>query len=122
MEDKQTKRGPGRPRTRTMEEFWEKQREWTKSYYDRNRDKVCIKQQIRYYNNKLRDALDVDKVNKGDIARLEAKISELEAKLAELEKKLFGDTSTDAKLVCRLPLALNGDILTSLCTPFSVFA
>ena len=80
MADKQSKRGPGRPRTRTMEEFWAKQREWTKSYYDRNRDKVCIKQQIRYYRNKLRDA------DKADIARLEAKITNLEAELAELER------------------------------------
>ena len=80
MEDKPVKRGPGRPRTRTMEEFWEKQREWTKSYYDRNRQKICIKQKIRYYNNKLRDA------DKADIARLEAKIAELEAELAELER------------------------------------
>lgn len=80
MEDKQGKRRPGRPRTRTMEEFWEKQREWTKSYYDRNRQKICIKQKIRYYRNKLTDA------DKADIARLELKISELEAELAELER------------------------------------
>lgn len=79
-DDKQTKRGPGRPRTRDMESFWAKQREWTKSYYDRNRDKVCIKQKIRYYSNKLRDA------DKADIARLEAKIATLEAELAELER------------------------------------
>ena len=78
MEDKQTKRGPGRPRTRDMESFWAKQREWTKSYYDRNRQKVCIKQKIRYYRNKLAEA------DKADIARLEAKIAELEAELAEL--------------------------------------
>ena len=75
MADKQTKRKPGRPRTRDMESFWAKQREWTKSYYDRNRRKVCIKQQIRYYNNKLRDA------DKADIARLEGKIADLEAEL-----------------------------------------
>lgn len=75
MEDKQGKRRPGRPRTRTMEEFWEKQREWTKSYYDRNRQKICIKQKIRYYRNKLIDA------DKADIARLEAKIADLEAEL-----------------------------------------
>ena len=80
MEDKQGKRKPGRPRTRTMEEFWAKQREWTKSYYDRNRQKICIKQKIRYYRNKLADA------DKADIARLESKIAELEAELAELEK------------------------------------
>ena len=80
MGDKQTKRGVGRPRTRTMEEFWEKQREWSKSYYDRNRDVICIKQKIRYYRNKLRDA------DKADIAKLEGKILELEAELAELEK------------------------------------
>ena len=80
MADKQTKRGPGRPRTRDMESFWAKQREWTKSYYDRNRDKVCIKQKIRYYSNKLIDA------DKADIARLETKISELEAELAEIER------------------------------------
>ena len=80
MEDKQTKRGPGRPRTRDMESFWAKQREWTKSYYDRNRDKVCIKQKIRYYRNKLIDA------DKADIARLEDKILELEAELAKLER------------------------------------
>ena len=80
MADKQTKRGPGRPRTREMESFWAKQREWTKSYYDRNRDKVCIKQKIRYYRNKLIDA------DKADIARLEDKILELEAELAKLER------------------------------------
>ena len=80
MADKQDKRGVGRPRTRTMEQFWEKQREWSKSYYDRNRDVICIKQKIRYYNNKLRDA------DKADIARLEAKIADLEVELAELEK------------------------------------
>lgn len=80
MADKQGKRKPGRPRTRTMEEFWEKQREWTKSYYDRNRDKVCIKQKIRYYRNKLADA------DKADIAKLECKIADLEAELAELER------------------------------------
>ena len=78
MEDKQGKRRPGRPRTRTMEEFWEKQREWTKSYYDRNRQKICIKQKIRYYRNKLIDA------DKADIARLEAKIADLEAELEAL--------------------------------------
>ena len=78
MEDKQDKRGVGRPRTRTMEQFWEKQREWSKSYYDRNRDVICIKQKIRYYNNKLRDA------DKADIARLEAKIVTLEAELEAL--------------------------------------
>ena len=81
MADKQTKRGPGRPRTRDMESFWAKQREWTKSYYDRNRDVICIKQKIRYYRNKLRVALEADKVNKGDIAKLEAKILELEEEL-----------------------------------------
>ena len=78
MADKQDKRGVGRPRTRTMEQFWEKQREWSKSYYDRNRDVICIKQKLRYYSNKLRDA------DKADIARLEAKIADLEAELAEL--------------------------------------
>lgn len=78
MEDKQGKRRPGRPRTRTMEEFWEKQREWTKSYYDRNRQKICLKQKIRYYRNKLIDA------DKADIARLEAKIADLEAELETL--------------------------------------
>ena len=77
MEDKQTKHR-GRPRTRTMEEFWEKQRMWTKSYYYRNRDVICIKQKIRYYRNKLRDA------DKGDIARIEAKIADLEAELEVL--------------------------------------
>ena len=80
MEDKQGKRKPGRPRTRTMEQFWEKQREWSKSYYDRNRDVICIKQKIRYYSNKLIDA------DKADIARLEAKIAELEAELEALER------------------------------------
>ena len=75
MADKQTKRGVGRPRTRTMEQFWEKQREWSKSYYDRNRDVICIKQKIRYYRNKLRDA------DKADIAKLEVKIAELEEEL-----------------------------------------
>ena len=80
MADKQGKRKPGRPRTRDMESFWEKQREWTKSYYDRNRDKVCLKQKIRYYRNKLIDA------DKADIARLEAKIAELEAELEALER------------------------------------
>ena len=80
MADKQDKRGVGRPRTRTMEQFWEKQREWSKSYYDRNRDIICIKQKIRYYSNKLIDA------DKADIARLEAKIVTLEAELAELER------------------------------------
>ena len=78
MEDKQTKRKPGRPRTRDMESFWAKQREWTKSYYSRNRQKICIKQQIRYYRNKL---IDVDKA---DIAKLKAKIAELEAELEAL--------------------------------------
>ena len=81
MEDKPVKRGPGRPRTRTMEEFWEKQRQWTKSYYNRNRRKVCIKQQIRYYRNKLIDALNADKVNEADITRLQLKIIELEEEL-----------------------------------------
>ena len=80
MADKQGKRGVGRPRTRTMEEFWEKQREWSKSYYDRNRDVICIKQKIRYYSNKLIDA------DKADIARLESKIAELEAELEALER------------------------------------
>ena len=74
MADKQTKHR-GRPRSRTMESFWEKQREWTKSYYDRNRDVICIKQKIRYYRNKLIDA------DKGDIARLEGKIRALEEEL-----------------------------------------
>ena len=78
MADKQGKRRPGRPRTRTMEEFWEKQRQWTKSYYCRNRQKICIKQKIRYYRNKLIDA------DKADIARLELKIAELEAELEAL--------------------------------------
>ena len=78
MTDKQGKRKPGRPRTRDMESFWAKQREWTKSYYDRNRQKICIKQKIRYYRNKLIDA------DKADIAKLELKIAELEAELAEL--------------------------------------
>lgn len=80
MEDKRTKRGVGRPRTRTMEQFWEKQREWSKSYYNRNRDVICIKQKIRYYRNKLIDA------DKADIAKLEGKIAELEFELAELER------------------------------------
>lgn len=80
MGDKQTKRGPGRPRTRDMESFWAKQREWTKSYYDRNRQKICIKQKIRYYRNKLIDA------DKADIARLESKIADLEAELVEIER------------------------------------
>ena len=78
MADKQGKRKPGRPRTRTIEQFWEKQREWSKSYYDRNRDVICIKQKIRYYSNKLIDA------DKADIARLESKIAELEAELEAL--------------------------------------
>lgn len=86
MADKQDKRGVGRPRTRTMEQFWEKQREWSKSYYDRNRDVICIKQKIRYYRNKLAVALETDKGNKTDIARLEDKIRALEAELAELER------------------------------------
>ena len=80
MAEKQGKRGVGRPRTRTMESFWKQQREWSKSYYDRHRDEICIKQKIRYYNNKLADA------DKADIARLEGKIATLEAELAELEK------------------------------------
>ena len=80
MEDKQTKRGPGRPRTRDKESFWAKQREWTKSYYDRNRQKICIKQKIRYYRNKLIDA------DKADITKLETKITNLEAELAEIER------------------------------------
>ena len=80
-DDKQTKRKPGRPRTRTIEEFWAKQREWTKSYYDRNRQKVCLKQKIRYYRNKLIDALNADKVNEADITRLQLKIIELEEEL-----------------------------------------
>ena len=78
MEDKPVKRGPGRPRTRDMESFWAKQREWTKNYYNRNRDVICIKQKIRYYRNKLRDA------DKADIARLEDKIRALEAELEAL--------------------------------------
>ena len=78
MADKQGKRGVGRPRTRTIEQFWEKQREWSKSYYDRHRDEICIKQKIRYYRNKLIDALNADKVNEADITRLETKIIELE--------------------------------------------
>ena len=78
MEDNKGKRGVGRPRTRTMEDFWAKQREWTRSYYNRNRQKICIKQKIRYYRNKLIDA------DKADIARLEGKILELEGELAEL--------------------------------------
>ena len=77
MADKQTKHR-GRPRTRTMEEFWEKQREWTRSYYYRNHDVICIKQKIRYYRNKLAEA------DKADIARLELKIAELEAELEAL--------------------------------------
>ena len=81
MEDNKGKRGVGRPRTRTMEQFWEKQREWSKNYYNRNRDVICIKQKIRYYRNKLIDALETDKVNKGDISRLETKIIELEEEL-----------------------------------------
>ena len=84
MEDKQGKRKPGRPRTRDMESFWAKQREWTKSYYDRNRDVICIKQKIRYYRNKLIDALNADKVNEADITRLETKIIELEEELEVL--------------------------------------
>ena len=84
MEDKQGKRKPGRPRTRTMKEFWEKQRQWTKSYYCRNRQKICIKQKIRYYRNKLAVDLEADKGNKADIARLELKIAELEAELEAL--------------------------------------
>lgn len=83
MADKQGKH-KGRPRSRTMESFWEKQREWTKSYYNRNRDVICIKQKIRYYRNKLIDA------DKADIAKLETKITELEAELAELEKGAGG--------------------------------
>lgn len=77
MADKQTKHR-GRPRSRTMEQFWEKQREWTKSYYDRNRDVICLKQKIRYYRNKLVVA------DKADIARLECKIADLEAELEVL--------------------------------------
>ena len=83
MVDKQGKHR-GRPRSRTMEEFWEKQRQWTKSYYDRNRQKICIKQKIRYYRNKLAVGLEADKGNKADIARLELKIAELEAELEAL--------------------------------------
>ena len=79
MADKQTKHR-GRPRSRTMESFWEKQREWTKSYYDRNRDVICIKQKKRYYRNKLRDA------DKADISRIEGKIADLEAELVKLER------------------------------------
>ena len=77
MADKQSKH-KGRPRSRTMESFWEKQRQWTKSYYDRNRDVICIKQKIRYYRNKLTDA------DKADIARIESKIADLEAELEAL--------------------------------------
>ena len=76
-DDKQTKR-KGRPRTRTMEQFWEKQRQWTKAYYIRNRDVICIKQKIRYYRNKLAEA------DKADISKLEAKIADLEAELEVL--------------------------------------
>ena len=32
-----------------------------------------------------------------------------------------GKTSTDAKEVCLFPFALNGEILTNLCIPFSAF-
>ena len=81
MEDNPVKRGVGRPRTRTIEQFWEKHREWYKSYYDRNRDVICIKQKIRYYRNKLIDALNTDKVNEADITRLQLKIIELEEEL-----------------------------------------
>ena len=94
MEDKQTKRGPGRPRTRTMESFWKQQREWSKSYYDRHRDEICIKQKIRYYSNKLIDALNADKVNEAEIARLALEIAELEAKL---EAELNGGDDRDGK-------------------------
>ena len=87
MADKQTKHR-GRPRSRTMESFWEKQREWTKSYYDRNRDVICIKQKIRYYRNKLRDA------DKADISRIEGKIADLEAELVKLER---GDDNIEEK-------------------------
>ena len=93
MEDKQTKH-KGRPRTRDMESFWAKQREWTKSYYDRNRDKVCIKQKIRYYRNKLIDALNADKVNEADITRLQLKIIELEE---ELDVLLDGGDTDEEK-------------------------
>ena len=79
MADKQTKHR-GRPRSRTMESFWEKQREWTKSYYDRNRQKICLKQKIRYYRNKLTDA------DRADISRIEGKIADLEAELVKLER------------------------------------
>ena len=81
MADKQGKRKPGRPRTRDMESFWAKQREWLKSYYDRHRDEICIKQKLSYYRNKLIDALNADKVNEADITRLERKIIELEEEL-----------------------------------------
>ena len=84
MADKQDKRGVGRPRTRTMEQFWEKQREWSKSYYTRNRDVICIKQKIRYYRNKLIAVLAADKVNEADITKLEHKIIELEEELEAL--------------------------------------
>ena len=80
MEDKQGKRKPGRPRTRTMEEFWEKQREWTKSYYDRNRQKVCPKQKTRHHRNKPAACA------KAHTPTPESKIANLEAELAELEK------------------------------------
>lgn len=86
MIDKQTKRKPGRPRTRDMESFWAKQREWSKSYYNRNRDVICIKQKIRYYRNKLAVALEADRGNRADIAEIEGKIADLEAELAELER------------------------------------
>jgi len=33
---------------------------------------------------------------------------------------IAGDTNTDAKVVCRLLLALNGDRRTMRCTPFSL--
>ena len=79
MADKQIKHR-GRPRSRTMEEFWEKQRQWTKNYYNRNRDVICIKQKIRYYRNKLAVA------DKADISRLEDKIRTLEAELEALER------------------------------------
>ena len=79
MADKQTKHR-GRPRSRTMEDFWAKQREWTRNYYCRNHDVICIKQKIRYYRNKLRDA------DKADISRIEGKIADLEAELVKLER------------------------------------
>ena len=41
--------------------------------------------------------------------------------LISISSVISGNTSIDANYVCLLPPLSNGEILTSLCTPFSLF-